>query len=650
MFFIKRQTIRVLQRLSELASLHCRRRPECSSVSTSSSRGQTRVWSAVLLGLALSLLPVADVEAEVRTWTDATGKYKIQAEFISLKDDTVVFELSGGQRRSIAISKLAADDQKLIRELADANNPFKAIDNSTAAPAAARTIEVDRLKAEEIAIAGDLWEIELARPAKLDFEPKVIPLPKKIDFFEKISKVVFNTHAKTAAVFYSLGHRENVSTRIVLVDIESGKLLCNEKKAGEFTVFALHNDGQRMVVQDLTKGKDSGVLNTLRFDGKGLQTIDIWSPYGEKENRKIVRVELIGEDKLMTCNDSGNVVVWDFDTREPLFRFDIPRTSRPTISPDHRYVVFCGGDRVGFVDIEQRRAAAAKAAPGMDFWCKCAFSPSGKYLAASSNGAITVWNTADGNVAFEGTFPGISLAYGLHFPHDDFVLVSNKHLVQWSTGIQLWDYSGTDFTTSLGGTPVFCLAGGSTGALIPMSLPHPAALQALEDIKDQPDLFVLRKDIDISIDLSGVPEEYQGRVRTGLEKQIAKLNCRVADEAPLVMKATVSGPFTKAVSYWGAGSFVIKMYYSNLEFRYGDKKIWSSRSTNTPVALGSTRNKSYQEQIDDAGKAPNLAFFETVALPEYLQKPSDSPNARGAGSYHSIGYSEVTTSGLKAAK
>jgi len=147
-----------------------------------------------------------------------------------------------------------------------------------------------------------------------------------------------------------------------------------------------------------------------------------------------------------------------------------------------------------------------------------------------------------------------------------------------------------------------------------------------------------------------VPAEYQERVRTGLEEQIAKLKCRVADNAPLVLKATVTGPATKAVPYSFAGSFVKKMYYSSLEFRYGDKKIWSSRSTNTPVALGSPRNRSYQEQIDDAGKAPNLAFFEKVALPEYLQKPSDSSNGRGAGNYQSIGYSEVTTNGLKDSK
>lgn len=142
---------------------------------------------------------------------------------------------------------------------------------------------------------------------------------------------------------------------------------------------------------------------------------------------------------------------------------------------------------------------------------------------------MTVWNTADGSVAFEGNFPGISLAYGLQFPHDDFVLVSNKHLVQWSTGIQLWDYSGSNFTTLIGSTPVFCLAGGDSGALVPVSLPHPAALQALEDARSQPNLFVLREGVDIQIDISGVPEAYQERVRGGLEKQIANLKCRVAD-------------------------------------------------------------------------------------------------------------------------
>jgi WD40 repeat protein len=600
----------------------------------------------LLAGLVLLLLPVAGVQAEVHTWTDATGKFKIEAEFVSLKDNVVVLEMSDGKRRSILLAKLAEEDQKLIRKLAADDNPFKRFDDPSA-PTAPRTIEVDRLKAPEISIAGDLWEVELAPAAELGFEPKAMSLPKKIDFFEGISNVVFNTHAKRGVVFYSLGRGDKASTRIVIVDIESGKLLCNEKKAGKFTVLALHNDGERIVVQDSSDTKVKGLLNTMRFDGKGLQTIDIWEPYGEKDNREIVRVELIGEDKLMTCNDAGNVVVWNFDTREPLMRFDIPRTTRPKVSPDQCYIAFCGGNRVGFVDIEKQRAAASKAAPGMSFWCKCAFSPSGKYLAASSHGTMTIWNTADGSVAFEGSFPGISMAYGLHFPHDDFVLVSNKHLVQWSTGIQLWDYSGSNFTSTLGSTPVFCLSGGSAGALLPMSLPHPAALQMLEDVKDQPDLFVLRENIDIQIDISSVPRKHQELVKTRLTEQITKLKCRVSDEAPLVLRATVTGPVNKAISYFGAGSFVIKQYVSYLEFRYQDKKIWSSRATNTPGSIGSSRNKSYQDQVDDAGKAPNLHFFKTVALPDYLQKPNASTNARGTSNHQSIGQSKVTINGLE---
>jgi hypothetical protein len=54
------------------------------------------------------------------------------------------------------------------------------------------------------------------------------------------------------------------------------------------------------------------------------------------------------------------------------------------------------------------------------------------------------------------------------------------------------------------------------------------------------------------------------------------------------------------------------------------------------------RDKSYQQQIDEAGAKPNLYFFQSVNLPEYLQKPSGDQGTQSLA----LGVSKVTNGKL----
>ena len=60
----------------------------------------------------------------LRTWSDASGLFKLQAEFVSVKDGTV--SLRNAEKRVIAIplSKLSAADQAYVKQLGAVENPF----------------------------------------------------------------------------------------------------------------------------------------------------------------------------------------------------------------------------------------------------------------------------------------------------------------------------------------------------------------------------------------------------------------------------------------------------------------------------------------------------------------------------------------------
>ena len=276
----------------------------------------------------------------------------------------------------------------------------------------------------------------------------------------------------------------------------------------------------------------------------------------------------------------------------------------------------------------------------MDFWVRGVFSPSGQRFAAASHHALTIWNVADGEQLFHGSIPGLNTAFGIEFPSEDFVLIAKEYLVEFASGIKVWQYSR-------GGSPI-CKSGytffGADSTIVPAQVPHDEAVRLLEEAKKQADLFVIKKGAKVAIDLTGVPAAYREQVEKGLTQQLAKVDCQVADNAPVTVKAKITGPHKDKISYFRLGSFDFQKYVSTLTYEFDGKAIWSSSRTNVPGMLREQRDKSYQQMIDEA--AAKLHFYQSVNLPEYLQKPSGPAAGRPSRGQQTIGVSTVTAQGV----
>jgi WD40 repeat protein len=55
--------------------------------------------------------------AETRTWTDSTGKYKIEADFQEIKDGQVHLQRTDGKKLALPLAKLSKDDQAYLKDL-----------------------------------------------------------------------------------------------------------------------------------------------------------------------------------------------------------------------------------------------------------------------------------------------------------------------------------------------------------------------------------------------------------------------------------------------------------------------------------------------------------------------------------------------------
>ncbi len=568
------------------------------------------------------------VHAEIRTWTDRTGKFKIEAEFVEVKDGVAVLKRADQNRIEVPLDRLSDQDQTFVKSQLEPADPFKVVPSPAATPLKPGEVaEPSWEGATEVPVgAGDRWEVKVGEAPPMGFPPKAAALPKKTDFFEGLSGLAVSAAAKRGVLSYHLkgrGRDGQSTSRIVVIDLATARTLANAPLDGEFSVLAVHPDGKRIVAQrKQTVGRDAKqTLVTLTALGNKATVVDEWIPYSQADerSRNVRFAEFTPDGKFITANEPGTVVVWDFDTRQIDFYFNIPRTSIPALSPDGKLIGYSGGDKVGLVDLTTREPIALKSAPQMNFWVKAQFSPSGKRLAASSQQKLMIWDVETGDVLFQGEIPGVALAFGLHFPAEEFVLLSNEYLVEWSSGIKVWQYTGGSHPVCERGVVFY---GGD--ALVPIAMPQPEATRLLDQAKKQSDLFVVKKGTALKLDVSGVPAQYQDEVQKSLTRQIEAIGCKVAATADVTVKATVTGPVKDSVSYFSAGSFEIDRYASTITFEYGGKTLWQGSQSNVPGFLSSPREKSYQQQIDEASAKPNLYYFGHVHLPEFLQKPSES--------------------------
>ena len=88
--------------------------------------GQERTWDYPPDQVWLpKKTPVASTRpnARMRTWTDSSGLYKIEARFVELADGKVTLEKDDGTRKSMPLDKLSENDQELAKKLAAARPP-----------------------------------------------------------------------------------------------------------------------------------------------------------------------------------------------------------------------------------------------------------------------------------------------------------------------------------------------------------------------------------------------------------------------------------------------------------------------------------------------------------------------------------------------
>ncbi|MBI1346717.1 hypothetical protein GC163_10565 [bacterium] len=621
--------------------------------------------------------------ADLRTWSDASGKFKLKAELVSVDDGSVTLKGEDGKEFEIPLTKLSAADKKFLESL-DSQNPFaaksdnpfqkKAMSKDDDEPTAGGPAQIDPpvnwQDAQEIAPTppqGDWsYKVEPITGPLADvksFKAVAISQPDNKAGFKKAA---LNPVAKKFALsFFSEGQRGSGTgtNYVTLVDWDKGRAASPGKMEGEpYAIADLHNDGQRaLMIRDVWGHNNNDRLEVWKIAGSRTSKLLSFVPYPESngKNHDIGWARFLGDDRCIT-KVGGQIVVWQLDPLQPLMRFACDGYCHPALSPDHRYVAFAQDTYVAIIDLQEEQCVAALPIPGTGRAThpQLAFSPNGTKLGLLNWEWLYTWDLNTGNVLNELYTGNEGHNAGLLFTSNDHVMIGNQNVIDLPNNIKLWQYP-PPFATwnhplALDEWTFFPIAPGhgKPGIVVAARLPHPAALTKLEQMKDDPNLFAVKPGSAVKIDVQGVGDaSKRTEIQKSLTEKLTANGCTVSDRAPLSLVATVTPGKSEKLRFFGSfDEYDFPATLSKLTFLLNGQTIWERVGSNVPGIVTRQNGESMSDALKRLQAIPNYNIYLSQQLPKFLMKPqatpaNNSPGAKTSAEY--LGSTQVSTAGIR---
>jgi len=640
---------------------------------TSSSIGV----ALVCFGLVFALSGEAPGQ-ESRTWTDSTGKFKIEGKLLGVEEGKARLERTNGAVVQIPVTKLSAADQKYLKELEEANpfepveeNPFKPEGagkmstrpsrSAAAEPASAsssssgepRKVTVDWSRSEAIALtpSSDAWKFEtpIQSAERTEIKNRAIPIPPKSNFFERASGMVTNVSGQRTLIGYTFDEpRPEGVTRVVLVDLAKGKTLVTATVPGKMAPLALNDGGFQVLMRKDEFGfGNQDRLELWNLTPAGVTKVLQWTPYDDNKGgeRDVKWAAFLDEDRLATLGGNGRLAIWDIDTATPICHLQIDGGSIPAVSPDRKLIAFSTGKQVGVFDVGAKEVTALQATSHTP-WPRLCFSPDATRLACVAHSNLYVWNFADGSLYREIPLTGINV-HGdeLIWPHEKYMLMGKSSIFDVDNQVRLWTYRGHELAESLGNQVAFLVNPGRDrpGALVVAPVPAASFHQALEKAIQAPDFFVLKEGVTVRLNVDALPDAAEReKAREALTKKLKDRGFKVGPEGTIELVASTEAGKEQDISYQGFGispwkTYKVREYFTRLAFLYQGKNTWQTQGSSVPGFI-SLKEGETVEQVLRRSERPNYNFFQQVELPRVLMKPM-GPDG--------LGVSQVSVAGVQ---
>ena len=621
-----------------------------------------------------------------RTWTDATGNFRIEAKFVTVENDAVKLVRKNGAAIIVPLAKLSTADREIATAMAakmksspsEDDNPFKVDDSpgpmpktdsgnpgkGDTAPATPRVsgsattltpggrIEIELPSTVTPTDASKARSVIPSRPSKPTYEPDPVParqiaegaigLPKKGDFFEKVTHFSLDHASAVAAVSRnaSFGSKKGFC-EIDLLDLGSARLLNTIAFSANANAhdIIVHEDSLRFV----TSSSDTKRIDVWERNSAGLTHINGWLPFSDK---KLSFAGFADPDHLLTIGD-GKLVGWDPKTGQPTYSTKIKPAPTPIFSPGRKYLV--AGHDLGLVILH---AASGKVAAVIDDTGAAIntvrFSPDGTRLATLTTfRQLKFWNIADGTMLDEVAVP-TQFTSGFSWPDENHLLINDQLLYDIERRIILWQYKGYSndkmLTQVQDSQFVYVASSSDSRGVFSAVVPHAKPI-ALAKQLEPAELLILKPGAKVSIrmETNYTPGDNQ-KAYDALVQKLTENGVEVVQSGSLVFVAVSKKGKPYEASYRSIGSIsgttkrtVTPLVYS-LTLYEGRDNVWATTGSGRVSFISMKRGESLDDALRRVSQ-PSPEFFIGLKMPKLLARQAPGKVAFGA--------SEMAFGGMK---
>jgi hypothetical protein len=619
--------------------------------------------------------PVAAPGGVSRTWTDASGKFKIEAELISFKNGEVQLKRADGKIVTLKLEQLSVTDQEVAKALGAAmaakaanDNPFEAnVRDAAAAPGAPATPAAQGSGKEVVLSLQNAPAITLDAPAtwsaKVDpstivpqpLSNRVSPIPGRSaggrsDFFEGPTNMIVDSAHNWLWIGIKNeppGPNSGKSYRLERLDLGKGSALAPVALPVLMRPLAVDPSGKYLA---MTRDDDfhnrSKQLELWEIDGLDVKPGQFFKPYDRGDGKphsinSVKWADFVDATHLLTLSDNGTLAMWNLAATRAEWLIELGGFSAScTLSPGRKQLAVATSSGVWMLDSRSGNPLGKfemkdEGSANLHIY-RVAFSDDGAQVAALGPLNLWIWNAGDGKIttSISGTSMPVGHEAALSFGQRGHVIVDHRYAFDVARGVMTCFYNGSwnaavhhagrEWYLTETGSPQ-----GKVRGIMQFVLPGEDVVKKAASVKEE-DLLAIKPGSKISLVLN-LPfdaTEIEAIRASATERFKANEWTVVPDGEPsdFVLTCSTSVGESKEISYrmFGRGFATEKV---TITYQHGEmtlqapgveKPIWQSKTTWGPPHFLHLKEG---QTIEEATRTmPNPQYFANPAIPRRLMK------------------------------
>ena len=608
-----------------------------------------------------------DLSSSSRTWTDSTGKFKIEAKLLQVVDGKAKLKKADDLVIDLPLQKLSADDVSFIEELRnkakDPNNPFTSgyiTSTSTSDPFAGGKPEGSRAGSSGQGLTFDrsrggpnakniMVESVEATKKMVDKGWIVEPDPESAETsqrsrFKKLIKLPPTKKGKEALdnwkapkidyqrkfVAVTVNNRIEDQCGVGIFDLETGENIAIAPiPAKSATLLAIDSDNRQLLVFVEGERDDPDKIEFRSFDDLETPT-KTWQTggFGKRDGFTPKSGYMLGPNRLLTLGNK--LVLWDVSKAEPIYaidRFNNYAASGAVISPNRKMLAYHSYRVIALVDVTTGELQGE--IPKISGTQSMAFSPSGTRLAGiTGKGQIWIWDLEENRLLEDFKCEGNK---DLVWVGDEYLLAKKKYLMSIEYRACVWEYDA-DSESSLVPLGDEKFAFQEEDQLAVVKLPHKDFTQQIQDL-DPDELLLIKPGDEFAIDFDlPFDEKEKKKILQSVEERMQKWGHPINKDAAMTIRGSVQKekPRKGVVKSWDNSTKEIQVQYTphrtNVEIVKDEKVIWRTGYWFGPGHdIENEDGESAQEFVDRVSKPTPQIFYDFKVPKNLAALPGGKP-------------------------